>query len=352
MMDKRELLRRTGNLQQVASVRPVTFEEGRARGLSGYHVRNGPLAFDVLADKCLDLGDFSYKGVNFSFLSKPGLNGRNPYDTHGAEALRSIMGGMLFTCGYETICAPSTIDGRDFPMHGRMRTTPAEHRAADAFWQDGDYVLAVSGEMREAELFGENMLLRRSIETRLGEKRVVIRDEVENLAFRPDPLMLLYHFNVGHPLLSEAARVVLPVIETIPRDEVAKPGLSSWSAVEAPQDNLPEKVFIHRLASDAAGRSFAALVNPELGLGVRLDFDTRVLPYFMQWKSMASGDYVVGLEPANSSVYGKPYHHAAGDTHMLEGGATEVFELVITVLDGQAELDAVEVEAKRLVESR
>ena len=61
---------------------------------------------------------------------------------------------------------------------------------------------------------------------------------------------------------------------------------------------------------------------------------------------------VLPTSQPNSSVYGKPFHHAAGDTHMLAGGATEVFELVITVLDGQAELDAVEAEAKRLVESQ
>jgi len=348
-LTKHELLMRVGSVQQVASVRPVTFREGRADGLTAYAVRNGPLAFDVLADKGLDIGSFSYRGVGFDFLAKTGLIGRTAYDTHGAEALRSIMGGLLFTSGYENICAPCTIDGKDYPMHGRIRTTPAEHRSADAFWEDDDYVLRVSGEMREAELFGENLVLRRSIETRLGTRTVCIVDEVENQAFRPEPLMLLYHFNVGHPLLSEAARVVLPAVATQPRDEVSRPQVDGWATMTPPRANEPEYVFLHELAADEAGNTFAAIVNPELKLGVRLGFNRRALPYFMQWKSTAAGDYVIGLEPANASVYGKPHHVAAGDQHMLAPGAREVFELTITVLDGDEEIDRVQEEADRLL---
>lgn len=347
-LSKRDLLARTGSLQQVASVRPVTFREGRADGLTAYAVKNGALAFDVLADKGLDIGDFSYRGVGFNFLSKPGLIGRTAYDTRGAEAQRSIMGGLLFTAGYENICAPCTVDGKDYPMHGRIRTTPAEHRSADAFWDGDDYVLRVCGEMREAELFGENLVLRRTIETRLGERTVRIVDEVENQAFRPEPLMLLYHFNIGHPLLSETARLVLPALGTQPRDEVSRPHLADWSSVEPPRENEPEYVFLHELAADAAGNTFVALVNPELKLGVRLGFNRQVLPYFMQWKSMAAGDYAIGLEPANSSVYGKPHHIAADDLHMLPPQAKETFELTITVLDGDEEIDRVQQEAHRL----
>ena len=347
-LSKRELLARVGSVQQVASVRPVTYREGRADGLTAYAVRNGPLAFDVLADKGLDIGEFSYRGIGFDFLAKPGLIGRTAYDTHGTEAQRSIMGGLMFTSGYESICAPCTIDGRDYPMHGRIRTTPAEHRSADAFWDGDDYLLRVSGEMREAELFGENLVLRRSIETRLGERTVRIVDEVENEAFRPEPLMLLYHFNVGHPLLSEAARVVLPALATRPRDEVSRPQVESWASMAPPKANEPEYVFLHELAADDAGNSFAAIVNPELKLGVRLGFNRKVLPYFMQWKSTAAGDYVIGLEPANSSVYGRPHHAAAGDVHMLAPHAKETFELTITVLDGDEEIDNVHQEADRL----
>ena len=82
---------------------------------------------DLTSAISMDIASLEYKGMNLNFTSKPGLNGRNPFDTHGEEALRSIMGGLFFTCGLENICAPCTTDGKDYPMHGRMRTTPAEH---------------------------------------------------------------------------------------------------------------------------------------------------------------------------------------------------------------------------------
>ena len=85
MENRRNLLRLTGSMQQVMNVRPVTYDEGRARGMKAYEVKNGPLRFTVTADKCMDIADVSFLGHNISFLSKPGLMGRNHYDTNGAE---------------------------------------------------------------------------------------------------------------------------------------------------------------------------------------------------------------------------------------------------------------------------
>ena len=44
-MKKQDILRRVGSMQQLAYVRPVTHTEGRAGGLRGYQVKNGPLSF-------------------------------------------------------------------------------------------------------------------------------------------------------------------------------------------------------------------------------------------------------------------------------------------------------------------
>ena len=92
MSAKADLMKRVGSMQQAAYIRPLIYDEGRSTGLKAYEVKNGPLCYKVLADKCLDVGELSYRGVNFSFLSKPGLQGRNAYDTAGDEAIRGIMG--------------------------------------------------------------------------------------------------------------------------------------------------------------------------------------------------------------------------------------------------------------------
>lgn len=349
-MDKKELLSYVGNMQQLMSVRPVLFKEGRAEGLQAYEVKNDRLSFTVMADKCLDIAEVSWMGYNIQFLSKPGLAGRNHYDTHGEEAQRSIMGGMLFTCGLENICAPCSVNGKEYPMHGRIRTTPAEYVGADRYWTEGNSSqceIQIKGEMREAELFGENMVLRRSIKTAFQVPEICIKDRITNEGFRDETMMLLYHFNVGYPLLSEACEIVLPTKEVIPRDAAAAEHVDGWSKMEKPSDNEPEYVFLHKLASDKDGNTFAAVINESLGIGIKLQFHQKYLPYFMQWKSIASGDYVVGLEPANSSVLGKKYHLERGDLHTLRPFETEEIELRLRFLSGE-ELQLVKEEAARL----
>ena len=98
-MDKKELYQYVGSMQQMVYIRKVTCEEGRSTGLRMFDVKNECLQYQVMCDKCLDVAGFSYKGINMNFLSKPGLQGRNHYDTNGQEALRSIMGGLFFTAG-------------------------------------------------------------------------------------------------------------------------------------------------------------------------------------------------------------------------------------------------------------
>ena len=55
---------------------------------------------------------------------------------------------------------------------------------------------------------------------------------------------------------------------------------------------------------------------------------------------MASGDYVVGLEPSNSSVHGRGYHEARGDLHRLPAQSSETKHLRFTVLDDPADIAA------------
>lgn len=343
-MDRCELLRKMGSLQQVAYIRPLTYAEGRSTGLRTYEVKNDGLYFKVLADKCLDIGELSYRGVNFNFLSKPGLQGRNHYDTNGQEALRSIMGGMFFTAGLENICAPY----KNYPMHGRIRTTPAEHLCSHAAWEGGDYVMRVSGEMREAELFGENLVLRRQIETRLGQKSLTVADEIENQCFCAQPLMILYHINIGYPLLDEGTELLVPTGSVIARDKDSAGHEDRWNVMDAPKDNEPEYVFIHDMIWDRNGCGTVCVINSKLALGLKITFSGDHLPYFMEWKSIASGDYVLGLEPANASVYGRAFHEKENSLHRLAPFAVEKNKLTFTVLEGKEELDAARAEILKI----
>ena len=328
-MDKKELYQYVGSMQQVAYVRPIAYEEGRSSGVKAYEVKNGGLCFRALADKCLDVSELSYKGMNLNFLSKPGLQG-----------------GFFFTVGLENICAPLSLEGKDYPMHGRIRTTPGEHLCGDAFWEDGEYVLRIQGEMREAELFGENMVLRRTIESRYGEKSFTVTDEITNEAYRRESLMLLYHINMGYPFLDENTRLLIPTRKVTPRDAEAEGHEDRYDRMEAPKPEEPEYVFIHDLKTDEKQNTFVCVMNREKEIGLKIEFNMKYLPYFMEWKSVAAGDYVIGLEPSNSSVYGKAWHVEHDCVHYLEPFASETNVLKFTIADTKEELDRWEREFK------
>ena len=309
--------------------------------MNAIEAKCGDLFFHSAADKALDITDLTYKGMNMTFLAKPGLEGRNQYDTNGQEAQRSIMGGLFFTCGLENICAPCMIDGKDYPMHGRMRTTPAEHVCTDVL-TDGDVVrLVISGEMREAELFGETLVLRRKIESVLGENSITVTDEIENQAFRPEPLMLLYHCNMGYPFLDENCRLYVPSVKVTGREEFSEEHVDGWNRIDSPKDNEPEYVFIHEMKTDENLDTMVLVANHEQNIGLVIEFNQKNLPYFMEWKSMASGDYVLGLEPSNSSVYGKPYHVEHDSMHYLQPFEKETNVLKFSVVEGKEKLDEI-----------
>ena len=336
----RELLQRlTGSLQQVAGIRDVTFASGPAGGLGAYEIKNGPMFLRMLKDRVLDIEELTYKGIGFNYLAKTGLLAPGPDDVSPASQ-RSIMGGFMFTAGLDNIGAPCTVDGQDYLLHGRIRSASAELLGADACWSDGIYRMTVRGQARQAALFGENLVLRRHFETIYGTKTFAIEDEIENQALRPEPCLILYHINIGYPLLDAGTELLAPSLKTKGRDEVSSAHTGSWSVMPAPEDNAPERVFLHTLAAGPDGHTAVCVANEKLGLGLKLEYSVRELPYFMEWQSTASGDYVLGIEPANHSVYGRAFHAEQDDLVRLTPLETQKKTLHFTILDGKDEIDA------------
>jgi len=348
-MKKEDLLRYTGSIQQVAYARRIVYDEGRARGLNAVEVKNGPMRFVIMLDKCLDIAELSYKGENINFLSKPGLNGRNPFDTHGGEAQRSIMGGLVFTCGFESIGRPYQSERGDFPMHGRMRTSPAENVAVNAGWEGDEYVITVSGNIREAALFGENLVLHRTIRTVLGHADIEIIDKVSNEAFREETCCLMYHCNIGYPYLNENCRLILPTKKVTARDPVSTANIDRVMTMDAPKDNEEEYVYLHKLAYAENGDTFAALVDDTKARGIKISFNVNSLPEFGQWKSTGSGDYVMGLEPGNLQVYGGWYAEEQHCLPTIGAQETKTYNLTFTVLDSSEEIAETDEICKKLL---
>lgn len=346
-MNKENLLRLCGSMEQLVFARPLCFGDGQADGLKTILVRNGPLEFALMQSKCLDPAWINYKGINISYLTKPGLQGRGIHDTDAKHAARSIMAGAMMTCGFENIHGSITIDGKEYPTHGRMRSTPAEKVGIDShFDSDGDYCILVTGEMREAEIFGENMVLRRSVRTALGANEICFTDVIENQAFRSEALCFLYHCNFGYPFLAPGARVILPSLKCIPRDEEAEKAAADWTIMGTPRDNAPEQVFLHQCAADEQGNTFGAVVNDEMKLAVCIQWNVHEIPLLTQWKSEASGDYVMALEPCNTA-----FHQRKLPGKVLSPMETHTNHITFSFVEGEAAIRELEHKKSILLQS-
>ena len=158
--------------------------------------------------------------------------------------------------------------------------------------------------------------------------------------------MLLYHFNTGYPLLDEGAEFVAPSRTQVARDAASAnaKGESNLFVMDAPRDCYPEQVFYHDLAADETGNTFCALKNSKLGLALKLSFNKSELPFLTQWKSIASGDYVLGMEPGNCHVEGLEKERERGTLAVLKAGETRSYTITLDVLSGAEALNTLQAE--------
>ncbi|WP_344680125.1 aldose 1-epimerase family protein [Saccharopolyspora taberi] len=321
-----QLRQRVGSLAQVAGIDRFCEEDGLARGARRFQVRTGSgLVFDVLPDRGLDLGAASFRGVPLAWISPAGHVAPGHAEHAGAGWQRTFGGGLLTTCGLDQFGAPSTDGGQDFGLHGRASSTPAQQVNAVA-----DGRLEVTGRLRQTRLFGENLVLDRTIASGIGSRAITVTDTVTNDGFQSQPHMLLYHMNLGWPLVSPAAVLRVPGSRPVARDADAERGLDFWDRFTEPDPGFAEQVFRHDFAE--AGPVEVRLENPELGLALGIRFDTRQLPGLFQWKMLGAGSYVLGVEPANCRVIaGRGAARAEGELPVLEPGESRSYSVSVEV---------------------
>jgi len=332
-LNRSELLQRVGHMDQVAGIKLLEAADGLARGSRVFQVWTGSgLSFSVLADRALDISACHYHGVSLAWLSPVGEAHPAYYEPEGAGWLRSFPGGLLVTGGLDQFGYPCTDEGEALGLHGRVSNLPARYVNYRAAWQGDQYELEITGEVRQARVFGENLVLRRRILTALGSTKIRLEDEVTNEGFVPHPHMILYHFNLGYPLLGETAHLQVKVEKTSPRDAEAEVGLADWMNFQPPTQDYREQVFYHTPVADAAGQIRVELRNPARGLGLRWTYQQADLPHLFQWKMMGQGTYVLGVEPANSSgMAGRAAARAGGDLPYLAPGESRRYALEVEV---------------------
>ena len=310
----KEIIRKgyIGNPAQLVTLRRVTVNEGRARGTEVIEVRTaGGLELDILPDAGLDIGQCRYRGINMSWMSKNGYDSPAAISPYETEFVNTFPGGLLYTCGLRSAGPANRDNGEWHPLHGRYHSLQAEHVCAETLEDE----IIIRGTMRETQLFGHCLTVRRTIRIPAFGASVTIEDTVSNESPRDEEIMQIYHCNFGYPLLSEKARLVLPEArETVPRTEFARTGLGRECGFDEPVDGEEERVFFQKMQSEY----WARLENPDLNVSMTISWSGDTLPILSQWRSMASGDYVLGLEPTNSYINGRHDERENGTLPVLK----------------------------------
>lgn len=281
-MNKKELLKHVGSVEQIGGVKDYTLNDGKGKGVRVIEINTGKVRLCILPDRCMDIAQAYYKENAVSWISKTGIVAPSYYEKDGLSWLRGFYGGLITTCGLRNIGGPYNEHG----LHGRIANTPAEKVSVYADWEGDEYVMRVSGQMRESVVFGENLVLKRTITAKLFAEEFTVEDTVVNDGFKDEKVVLCYHCNYGYPLVREGAKMVnLP-------EEV--------SDIPYPIHNKTEECHAVEKTGDVVT---VGIENGEIG--AYITYERKNLPDFLIWKMPGESEYVVGLEPRTTALGGK-----------------------------------------------
>lgn len=314
-----------GHDSQIGGIEEHRLVGGKGDGMRLYVINNGKgLEMTVTPDRAGDISRLRYKGMNLSYMSAAGYVAPAYYDCAEGGWLKSFTCGFLTTCGLNAVGSPCTDEGVRLPLHGTIGNIPASH----AYWTEDKSTLRVHTVVKDEEIFSQKLRLTREICISKEENVFVIRDVIENTGDTVQPYEILYHMNMGYPLLDEDSVVTVPSSEVIPRNEHAAEDLANWMKMEKPQAGYEERCYYHKFP-DEKGR--AAIYQPKLGIELEMTFDAKLLDGFVEWKMMGVRDYVLGLEPGNCYPDGRDVMRKNGMLKFLEPGQKQEYEIRIEI---------------------
>ncbi len=318
-----------GHPAQTRGAEHYRLQGGKGDNMNFLYIRNGlGLEAWISPDRAGDVSRVNFKGDNMGYFAPCGYVAPAFYDGVGAGFLKSFTAGFFTTCGLTAVGSPCTDEGEELPLHGTISHIPAESYSLEET-QEG---LTVTLIVRDAALFGRKLIMKRVYVFSYTENTFTLTDTVTNEADSACPYMILYHCNMGYPLLSESSTVKIPHHNIAARNEHAAAHLSSALQMERPQAGYEECCYYYDV-KEKSGTARVGIYNEDIGKGVLLSYDKQSLPCFTEWKMMGKRDYVLGLEPGNCTPDGRDVLRKNGTLKFLEpdeSGTTTVSFTFIT----------------------
>ena len=323
------------------STRHGRFVGGAADQVEVIEVDTGPARVMILPSRGMSIWKVVSKGVWFEWdspVSGPVHPANVPtFDPSGLGWLEGF-DELVVRCGLESNGAPEHDNAGHliYPLHGRIGNLAASSLSIEIDEASGR--VEVIGEVIESRLFFKRLRMKSRIRMNAGSSDIQLLDDVTNDLSTPTTIQMLYHINVGTPVLGEGATLDVAIEELAPKDALSASEIDQWNTYAAPQSGYSERVYFARLQSDDAHETTAMLRSADgtKGLGVR--FNTNGLPRFVLWKCTGaeSDGYVTGLEPATNYPNTRSFEEQQGRVVKLGPGETTSFRVNLYPLTDKA----------------
>lgn len=303
-----------GQESQIYGIEEHRLVGGLGDGMRLLEIRNGKgMEMTVALDRCCDISRLTCDGINMNWFSPSGYAAPAYYSPIGPGWLKTFTAGFLTTCGLESVGNSCVDEGETMPVHGSITGRPA----SEACWYEENGELTVRAVISDETMFKRKLRLYRTIHISLSDKSFRICDRIENTGWKTEPMEILYHMNIGYPLLDEDSIVEIPAASVTPRNDHAAEDIANCLKMEKPQPGYQERCYYHKFKG---GKGLASISQPKLGKKLTITFDSDKLDGFVEWKMMGFREYVLGLECGNCYPDGRDVMRKTGMLKFLEPG--------------------------------
>ena len=334
------------NPAQLGGIETSTIDNGAGRGTRIAWINTGTgLRYKVVIDRAMDIAEAFYNQHSLAWLSHLGVRFPEPFSNEGTNWLRTFGGGLLTTCGLDHVGGPEADEFGERGLHGAISNSRAE---IESILQPdpvaGKIEMSITGIMRPSQVFGPSFELKRTISGVLGEAKIKIHDEVINKGNTPAPHMILYHFNLGWPLVDEGANILWKG-SWQPRDkksenQIFKKGNNFHKCLAPLEEHSgggEAAAFIDPV-TDKDGKYSCGLHNPELGIAMALRFNKKQLPSLTNWQHWGKGEYVTGLEPSTNPPIGQALARKQNKLIQIPAGGKRTYDLDLEILTKKGDI--------------
>ena len=330
------------NHQQLGGIETSVLDNGRGKGtrIAWFNTGSG-LRFKVVPDRAMDIAEAFYNQHSLAWISHLGVIPPDQNVNSGTNWLNGFGGGLLTTCGLTHIGGPEKDEYGERMLHDRISFMPAVVESIkQPDLEKGDLEMSIMGRVLQSTMFGPHLELKRIISATLGSPEIRVRDEVTNLGNVPSPHMLLYHINIGWPLMDEDTRISWEgewksrgseddnfIFRTGKDFKTGKPPLSEHNAGG-------ESCAFIDVAGDSSGICKCSVSNPNLPLKAELQFKKEQLPWLTNWQHWGKNEYVTGLEPGTNPPIGQAEARKNNTLLFIQPGETRFYEIMLEVSQG------------------